>query len=341
VFSLGCILYEILSGEVLYLRQGSRALTSNAGEVPPELDALWRAATAREPAERVARARELGEAVQRYLDGDRDVALRRDLARKHLDRAYHAVTDRRVALREAGCALVLEPTAEAATLVGRLMLERPAEMPAEVDRAVADHDAETVRQNMRSSKWASLGFAWLVPAIVAMFARQPVWAVAMLCAPLVVSAISFGLPIGRVRTVAVAAANVILLGTLAHVFSPFFFAPCFAAIVVMTMAGSPQVSSWGGTVGLAATMAGAVLVTWLVEALGVLPTTTIATRGTLVLAAPGFDIPSSITYVVAVLWVVVAVFAVGAMGHARRRSELALRRELELQAWQLRQLFPA
>src|SRR5262249_57156106 len=52
--------------------------------IAPELDALCVTATAGERSKRLQTARELGDGVQRYLDGDRDLARRRDLARAHL-----------------------------------------------------------------------------------------------------------------------------------------------------------------------------------------------------------------------------------------------------------------
>ena len=59
-------------------------------DIPPELDALCAHATAFDRDRRAATARELGERVQLYLDGDRDVGMRRQLAVEHLERARDA-----------------------------------------------------------------------------------------------------------------------------------------------------------------------------------------------------------------------------------------------------------
>ena len=77
VYALGCVLFEILAGQPLHPR---RPMPSPPDELPPELDAIVRAATADVPAERITTVRELADAVQRYLDGDRDLERRRDLA---------------------------------------------------------------------------------------------------------------------------------------------------------------------------------------------------------------------------------------------------------------------
>nr|HEX4317232.1 serine/threonine-protein kinase [Kofleriaceae bacterium] len=340
VYALGCILYEILAGEPLF-----GTLASNL-DLPPELDALWRAATAADRAARTATARELGDAVQRYLDGDRDIAVRRDLGRAHLDAARVAARDgdRRAALHAAGRALVLDPTADAATFVGSLMIDRPRELPPEVARAVADHDDATVRAMIRANKWASLGFLWLLPAIGFMFASRPGWALAMLAAPAAVSVVAFGVPPGRLHTVAVVASNALLVGVLAHVFSPPLFAPLFAATAAMLIASNPLVTSWRGTLAAAGALGGAILATWGLDALVAspgAPPAIAATRGTLALTAPGFDVPPTVTYLVLAAWIAVTVVAIAALGHARRRAEVRARTELELGAWQLRQLFPA
>src|SRR6185503_19488131 len=106
--------------------------------VPPELEELCVHATQRDRAQRIQTARELGERVRSYLEGDRDGELRREVALRHFTRAKDAFAGdtedhRRVAMREAASAIALDPQlAAAAELVGRLMLEPPATTPAEV-----------------------------------------------------------------------------------------------------------------------------------------------------------------------------------------------------------------
>ncbi|MCX5741025.1 MAG: serine/threonine-protein kinase, partial [Proteobacteria bacterium] len=98
IYTLGCMLFEILAGVPLHPSGRAVQQSTLAGidarpsvrapdrEVPPELDAACVAATALDVDARIATARELGERVLEYLDGDRDLALRRQLAQAHLDR---------------------------------------------------------------------------------------------------------------------------------------------------------------------------------------------------------------------------------------------------------------
>src|SRR6185503_2584583 len=91
VYSLGAILFEILALEPLVPRGGmARMLTDTLAGVDarvsvrcPGRDAICVQATALDPAERVPRAADLHQAVERFLDGDRDLTLRRQLGAGH------------------------------------------------------------------------------------------------------------------------------------------------------------------------------------------------------------------------------------------------------------------
>jgi len=146
IYALGCILFEILALESLHPRGHAALSTALVGvdarpsvraperAIPPELDAICVRATALERDGRFATARQLGEAVQRYLDGNRDTAMRKQLAADELAVARAALARgddadaRRDAMRAAARALALDPTDRApADLVGALMLQSPRE----------------------------------------------------------------------------------------------------------------------------------------------------------------------------------------------------------------------
>ena len=124
VYSLGCILFEILAGEPAH-PPGTAALAANMANEPgtpdqrrpergiaPELDALCTSALVTAPKARPT-VRALANAVQRYLDGDRDLALRRTLADQQIAAARAAMlrgdADARAdAIRAAGHAFALD-----------------------------------------------------------------------------------------------------------------------------------------------------------------------------------------------------------------------------------------
>ena len=183
VYSLGCILFEILALRSLHPRSQAGIASALAGvdarpsrvarerEIPPELDAICVRATALVKADRFPTARALGEAVQRYLDGNRDLSLRKALARTEIETARAALkTDgedqQRAAIRAAARAIALDPAErEAVELVGHLMLQPPKQAPPEVEQELATMDAESLLQSTRIGLFASISTLLLFPIL--------------------------------------------------------------------------------------------------------------------------------------------------------------------------------
>jgi len=158
VYALGAILFELLALSPLHPRDGKLGVLSSTvlgtdthpshrapeRDIPPELDAICVKATALEPQDRYPTARDLHEAIERFLDGDRSIELRRDLSAEHAARAEQAARlalasgpaaedARRTALGEVGRALALDPENEQALrALQSIFTEAPHEMPAEV-----------------------------------------------------------------------------------------------------------------------------------------------------------------------------------------------------------------
>ena len=184
VYSLGAILYEILTLEPMFasadplvcfheaLAGGAPAPSSRAPhrDVPPELDAIWAKATALDPAERYSTARALRDDVERFLAGDRDTALRRAMSSDEVAEATAALararrgavddsTARSEAMRAIGRALALDPTNAAAMRgLARLLLEPPSEMPSQAKEEM--HAAERVAERVRARVGAAAFLAW-------------------------------------------------------------------------------------------------------------------------------------------------------------------------------------
>ncbi len=182
VFALGCILFEILAREPAIARDKPIEATLRGGpfhpaqrrpdlEIAPELDALTARAMAGDPGQRPTSARELADAVQAFLDGDRDLERRRQLSATHTANAKRALersgeAARVDAMREAGRAIALDPeNASAQRLVVKLMLEVPDPIPAAAQaRIVADNDAIT-RTVLRLGMRAYLANAVFIPFV--------------------------------------------------------------------------------------------------------------------------------------------------------------------------------
>jgi serine/threonine-protein kinase len=122
VFALGAVLFEILTLEPLLddaaieaRLRGQKATwdarpTARAPKlgIPPEFDRICVRATSADPAERYPSARALHDEVEAYLDGVRDVGLRKKVAAVHLARAEaNRTKDRDEALREVNRALAI------------------------------------------------------------------------------------------------------------------------------------------------------------------------------------------------------------------------------------------
>ena len=168
VYALGAILFELLALVPLHPMDEQDAIDSTLSGIdarpsvrapqrgtPPELDAVCERATALDGRERTPSARELHEAIERFLDGERNEALRRDMAQKHARSAAEAIdgshagadlplVDRENVLRKIGSALALDPSNEqAVSSLITLLSEPPKQMPDEVRRQL---DASQARE---------------------------------------------------------------------------------------------------------------------------------------------------------------------------------------------------
>ncbi len=354
IYTLGCLLYEILAGDALHPRgfhglesavHGLDARPSQRGhDVPPELDGLCVTATAKDRNQRIGSARELGESVQRYLDGDRDVALRRQLAREHYERgrAHFANEQSALAMREAAAALALDPALEGpAELVGRLMLEPPVVTPPEVEELIAADDSRSMRVVINAGLWVVVASLIFLPLLWWISAGDKTLFV-LLAATLAADGV-LGLLVRRAkrpRPEYIIVANTVLVVIIARMFSPVLIAPGIAASIALAMVLTPQRSKLGSVWSIAALMIGAVLVPLALEELGVLSATMFITPRGLNFETVAFGGTTTPVLIVATVYVGALIVGTALTGSLMRGQQQRMHRRLHMQTWQLRQLVP-
>ncbi|MBK7859077.1 MAG: serine/threonine protein kinase [Archangiaceae bacterium] len=177
VYALGAILFELLTHEMLATGKSTMELLINTrdgvdararlraphADVAPELEVIIMRAAARERAERFATVRELHDAVDRVLAGERDNELRSDLARKHAETAREAearsrregadeLEHRKTALREVGLALALDPSNRpAVSMLLELLKSPPKTTPVEARAEIEATESASVRSGSRTA----------------------------------------------------------------------------------------------------------------------------------------------------------------------------------------------
>jgi serine/threonine-protein kinase len=353
VYSLGCILFEILAGATLHPLGQPGIASALAGvdacasarapecEIPPELDQVCMTATRVQREERYATAREVGDAVQRYLDGDRDVALREKLAAEALAAARECVArgDRRNAIRAAGRALALDPKSQASALVAQLMLEPPKEVPPEVEHELRELDDEQMRTQSRLSGYATLAYLAFVPVMYAAGFRET-WFLVIVPA-LVGLILVFAFSIARTPVMWVAyisfAANGVLIAVFSRVLSPFLVAPGLAFLGIMVFGMHPRI---GRISVLAAALITAVLGPWIAELAGLVSATTSIEGNTMILRMMAEPLNGTIVVGGLAAYTLVVVTLAGVLSRALALQRSDMERSLTLQSWQLRQLMP-
>jgi len=260
VYALGAILFEVLTYQMLAkgsttielllnTRDGcdanARARAPHA-DVPPELEAICVKSTALKPSERYASVRELHDALDRVLAGERDLELRAGLAQRHAEEAKKAsalaaadggdeLEHRKTALREVGLALALDPTYRPAmqTLV-ELMQKPPKKMPKEAQAELDETESHGVRSGSKSS-FGAFGFVFL--AMMALCATQApqaaVWVSAALFGLSAAAAFRAGWVVKRPTSVTSLPALVFSNLAIASIFfidGPLTILPAFAAV---------------------------------------------------------------------------------------------------------------
>jgi serine/threonine-protein kinase len=362
VYALGAILFEILTFEP-YRRGDSLAKifahaartevelpSGRAAGVPPELDAICARALAPDPARRMPSAKGLAEAVDQFLEGDRDLEVRRATVTELLEGARFALAGggreqaevRVGAMRDALKALALVPDHEdAQRLLLSLVVDGSGKLPAEGEAEFAEADVDARAQGLRLgiAGYISWLFAW--PIVLWMGVRQ--WTM-----PIVLTALTLGCVLVAwllLKRGARSMTHAVLLSALASAavavcsgwLGPFVLVPIAACATGMMFVVhcTPKERPW-----LIVTWVAAMLAPYLVELTGWFAPAYSFRPGELVLHARSIELPrgptlAALAYTSVSFVVLLAVF-VGRLRDKQRAAE----RRLFVQAWTLRQLFP-
>jgi eukaryotic-like serine/threonine-protein kinase len=358
VYSLGCILFEILALQPLHPRGQAGLATALAGidarpslrtpapDIPPELDQICVKATHGDRAHRYQTARQLHDAVQHFLDGNRDLALRRELAKSELATARAALAhgtghaERRDALRAAARALALDPTdREPADLVAQLMLEPPTETPEEVERELAGLDVDALRISAKFGMLAALAYLAFFPILYWIGFTDTWYLIAgpALCVALVLVArfVAPRHPYGSGYLSIVG--NLAMFALFAWMVSPIVIGPGPAIIMVTLMATHRRlIRPWL----LALLTVICTLSPWLLGIAGVLPDRVAVSGNTLLLQTAAGELDPDATLAGLVIYVVALIHLAALLSRLQDDDHRKLRRAMHLQSWQLRQLVP-
>ena len=358
VYSLGCILFEILALQPLHPRGQAGLASALAGidarpslrapdrEIPPELDLICVKATLVDPAQRYQTARQLHDAVQHFLDGNRDIALRRELARSELDVAHRALaqgngpTERRDALRAAARALALDPTErEPADLVARLMLEPPAETPDEVQRELDEIDLDALKTSARFGMLAAIAYLAFFPVLYWIGFRDLWYLVAgpALCVVIILVE-AFVAPRNPYLSGYIAiAGNLAMFALFGWMVSPIVIGPGPAIIMVTLLATHRRlIRPWL----LALLTVMSTLTPWLLEIANVLDDRVTVSGNTLMLQTAAGQLDPDATLAGLFIYIVALIHLAALLSRLQDDDRRKVRRAMQLQSWQLRQLVP-
>jgi serine/threonine-protein kinase len=365
VFSLGAILFEMLTlvpliprrsvaemiGDTLSGVDARPSVRAPEADVPPELELACRRATRIDRDKRYAGARELCRAVESYLEGDRDLELRRELAETHgraaraaAERALETggLAERKRALVEIGRALALDPNHQGAmaTLVG-LLAEPPTEVPAQAQQERRAVERDRIRSAARSGLFAYGTWFAFVPFMVWMGIKGWGW--------LAGAAAAWGLALalayyymrrppndGKPSLLMVVSSALAVMSTW-PIFGTFVLVPPLAAFHTLTFMLTRDRRRRVTAVAIGVL---SVALPAIAEVTGLLPRSTAFTGESLVVTSLMLHLPPTASYVFLALLSIVMVVVVGALT-ARLRDTLTQYEDwMRVHAWHLRQLVP-
>jgi serine/threonine-protein kinase len=362
VYALGAILFELLALAPLHPRTDNatllRSTVSGADaraserapdrEVPPELEAICVRATAKHPDQRYPDVNALVDDLEGFLDGDRDLQRRLELADEHAARAAAALARagddleaRAVAIREAGRALAFDADHTGALRVlTRLLLEPPHVTPPEVERQLFEADDDSSRRSATIGTF-SIGVWIAYFAILAWMGVRDWTVLAAMLAVLVVLGV-YSAVFARARApregelLFICGGTAVVMMLLTRVGGPFVMVPGTAAVTTSMFLLGHTYRVWP----LVACGCAAIVVPWALEHAGVLAPSYAFTGDTIIVHANAVSFPAAATQAALMVAAVTTVLMAGLAVWFAKRGLREARRQVLMQAWHLGKLVP-
>jgi serine/threonine-protein kinase len=362
VYALGACLFEVLAKKPLHkgttvaallasTQAGANAhLTARAPEadLPLELEVICARATATNAKDRFPSARAMHEAIERFLEGDRDLARRREKSAQHADAARVLAETavlrsddeaRAVAMREVGRALALDPgNREAMGVMVKLLTDPPSKPPPEVE---ARMNAARERSATEARAYAVAALASMVVPMVLcpwMGVRDPKPLLGCVAAA-VAGAVMTGLRARRWQIRRALVALFVVLGIMfaSRIAGPFGVTPILAMGLGVGLTVFPRSQPvWTSIVAAWA----AVFVPVALELLGALAPSYEMLGDRVCVASHAVLFPTVPTLVHMCVVTALVIAAVCAYTGRMRDRLVAAEERLRIQAWQLRQILP-
>jgi serine/threonine-protein kinase len=359
VYALGAILFEILAGERLHLGDHAIAVmldtvrgvdarpSARGKDVPIELDDICVAATRVVVKERTASARDLARAVERYLDGDRDLERRRELSAEHTEKALAATKGGGAALLELGRALALDPSNERARdLLAKQLVATPEEVPPEAREDLEKDRAEARRVASRAGALRYAAWLFYTPFLFWLGFKNAALGAVVMAFMVVTGAWAFWMGRRTQRRSAslmtLLAISSVTVATMSFLFGPFILVPGLAATNAIYFAMNVEARHrlWTITASVAT-----IVVPFALMLEGVIPQsyevgTNAASSSSFTVHAIGCNFPPGATLTMLLATsIAMAITPIVLVGRLRDRLTRAEER-LFVQAWQLRATLP-
>ncbi|MCB9587985.1 MAG: serine/threonine protein kinase [Polyangiaceae bacterium] len=369
VYALGCILFELLALEPLHKGTTPQALLVNTVtgfqqppsersphlSIPPELDEIVRKATQLEAHRRFESARAMHDAIERFLDGERDVERRKEQAQHHTLNAQlalakataggpDAAAERARGMRELSTALALDPSHDGAmhTLM-KVLLDPKIELPPEAEAELFEQNRRDRVQAANASSVAYAAWALMAPLMVLMGIRS--WGLLVLMATTLTVQISISTWMGLTGNVMpkymrwTMPTTFAAVASLSIIFGPLFLMPGAVAVnaAVMMVSIRANAITRRGII-MAASLA--LLIPTALMIFGVVPNPYVFEDGALKILPAVVNFPKEATlallFFTSALQILSSGFLVGRATKALTEAE----RTIFAQAWRLRQLLP-